>query len=506
MQADFVREEQPPGHRGVQYSVEKMVELIRKDRTDPQIVAFARRALRDAGLVGSDNQAPVKVARAIWDAMKRQGIEWVPDPVKAEFLAAPRHFIPSAEGRDDALMVCGDCDELTMVQAAVGLAALGAVGVETSALCLHSYSENKSIAHVLNAVYDPEARQWIRVDHTYPGGFGDFKTPTHEILISMPSGKTICNARSCSTARPANVEDGTPWDHGRLNGLGTPGDRMRLREPPANALGILLPETEETLGTFSEVLEINSWDLLGAVENFDSARTSLEDLFFTLNFTAEERAAYWDPKLDVDAVGLLDAAAITQNALKEVQTGQRAWAIDDEGGWVIARKDGEDKAIASTGAMISVLAGLLDEPDPPPALGDAPLPIPPPLIGVLAIGAVLVTLAGFYALVEALNSLADIARSAEIRAANDTIQECLKNSDADRCAKLAGAVAKVRSSREEQDANKARAEAEKAQAQAKMLGILATLTTLAAGAGAFVYFGGPAIVSSWIASRKKAAA
>jgi len=480
----------------VQYSVEKMVDLIRQDRTDPQIVAFARRALRDAGLVGADNQPPVKVARAIWDAMKRQGIEWVPDPVKSEFLAAPRHFIPSAEGRDDALMVCGDCDELSMLQAAVGLAALGAVGVETSALCLHSYSQDRSIAHVLNAVYDPEARQWIRVDHTYPGGFGDFRTPTHEILISMPSGKTICNGRSCSTARPAPVEDGTPWVHGRLNGL------------PANAggaLGVLLPETEETLGVFSEVLDLNSWDLLGAVENFDSARTSLEDLFFTLGFSAEERARYWDPQFDVDAVGLLDAAALTQNALKDVQTGMRAWAIDDQGGWVIARNEGEDKAIASTGAMISVLAGLLDEPEPPPALGKA-LPIPPPLIGVLAIGAVLVTLAGFYALVEALNSLADIARSAEIRAANDTIQACLKNNDAERCTKLTGAVAKVRSSREEQDANKAKAEAEKAQAQARMLGILATLTTAAAGAGAFVYFGGPALVSGWLASRKKAAA
>lgn len=494
---DFVRETQPPGHKGVEFSVQKMIELIRKDRTDPAIVAFARRALRDAGLVGSNNQPPVNVARAIWDAMKKQGIEWVPDPVKSEFLAAPRHFAPSELGRDDALMVAGDCDELSMFQAAVGLAALGAVGVETSALCLHSYSADKAIAHVLNAVYDPEARQWIRVDHTYPGGFGDFKTPTHEILISMPSGKTICNGRSCSNATPAPVDDGTPWDHGRLNGL----PRQR-----GGALGIMIPEEQKPhLQSFAEVLDLNSWDLLAAVENFDSARESLEDLFSDLKFTAEERAKYWNPQLDVDAVGLLDSAALTQNALREVQTGQRAWAIDENGGWIFARKEGETQAVTSTGDLVTVLSGLLDEPEPPPALGEA-LPIPPPLIGVLAIGAVLVTLAGFYALVQSLNALADMARSAEIRAANDTIQDCLKNNDAERCARLGASLAKVRSSREEQDANKAKAEAEKAQAQAKMLGIVASLATVAAGAGAFLYFGGPAVVSSWLASRKKAAA
>lgn len=491
----YVLERQPDGAKGIEYSVQKMLDLILQDRTVPEIVAFGRRALRDAGVVGQDKQDPIKVHRAVWDAMKKRGIGWVPDPIRAEFLAAPRHFMESEEGQDDALMVCGDCDEVTMIQACVAAAVMLAVGVETSALCLHSYSPSKKIGHVLNAVYDLESGRWTRVDHSGDWGFGDFKTPTHEVLISLPSGKTICSATSCERATPAAVEDGSPWAHARLDGL--------PRGTGLCTLGELSDGDEESLQAFSDVLDLNRWDLLGAVEDFSDARASLQALFDRLDFSDAERSIYWPVELDQEGNKLLDAAVIVDNALEEVQTGQRRWALDEEGNYVIERLEGETKAVSSGGELVSVLGGLVDK-YPPAALGE--LPLPPALIGVIAVGAVLVTLGGFWALVQALRELADMARSAEIQAAQDTIKECLKNNDAERCAKLGQTLAKIRSSREEAEADleaqKAKVEAEKT----KQLGIIATLATLAAGAGAFVYFGGPALVTSWLAGRKKAAA
>lgn len=499
--AEFTREVQPGGDAGIEYSVNKMIELINKDRTDPAIVAFSRRVLRDAGLVGNGNQDPVKVHRAIFDAINTLGIDWVPDPIKSEFLAAPRHFIPSEEGRDDALMVAGDCDELTMLQAALGAACALSVGVETSALCLHSYSPNKKIVHVLNAVFDPSTGHWIRVDHTPGGAFGEYKTPTHEILISLPSGRVICDGSRCDLAKPAPVEDGTPWVHGRLDGI--PGEAF-------GALDVGAPEgaeyDEETLSSFANILDLNEWDLLSAVKDFEQAYTSLVSFFDRMGFSFEEREKYWPATREAEADDALFAAEIVAAAIHETRIGARPWAIDEDGNYAILRVAGETQAIDNTGNIINVLSGFpAARPSAGAALGEA-LPLPPWAIVALSAGAVLITVGGFWALVQVVRSLADMARSAEIRASAEVVGECLKNNDAERCGKLAKGLAEVRSSREQADADKARAEADKAKETTRQIAMGLAVAAAGVAAGGFVYFGGPAVVSGWLASRRKAAA
>lgn len=492
----FIREKQPKGAAAIEYSVNKMIELILKDRTDPAIVAFSRRALRDAGLVGQDKQDPVKVNRAIWDAINKQGIGWVPDPIRAEFLAAPRHFIESEPGKDDALMVCGDCDELTMLQVCIALCCLLSVGVETSSLILHSYNPGKTIQHVLSGVYDRSAGQWIRVDHTYSDTFGAFQQPTHEIMISMPSGRVICNATSCTRATPAAVEDGSQWDHGRLEGI-PQGDG------PVVLSGLFSDDAdEETRATFGEILDLNEWDLMDAVRDFEASYSSLLAFFDRMDFSFAEREVYWPAEREAEADNALFAAEVVQNAIHETRIGARPWAIDEDGNYALLRNEDEHQAIDSGGSLINVLSGT-QEPMPPDALGE--LPLPPWAIVGLAAGAILVTVGGFWALVQVIRSLADMARSAEIRASTDVVAQCLKNNDAERCAKLGKSVAQIRSSREEAEADKAKAEAEKAKEETKqILAGLAVAGVVAAG-GVFVYLGGPAIVSGWLASRKKAA-
>jgi hypothetical protein len=497
MDLEVVREKQPQGHDGVCYSVEKMIELIRKDRLDPSIVAFGRRALRDAGLLGMENQDPVAVARAIWDAIKKQGIGWVPDPVKAEFLAAPRHMVPSAEGRDDALMVAGDCDELSMLQACVALAVALAVGVETSALCLHSYSASRAIGHVLNAVYDTKAGEWIRVDHTGSWGFGQFKKPTHETLVSLPSGRVICSGDRCDRAAPAPVEDGTPWDHGRLAGL------PRVEVLGFSTLGDMAGDDEGALAAFSELLELKAWDLTGAMDSLASAVESMHATFDYLGLSTLQRDQYWPLSREMETAALFDSAELALGAIRDVQTGNRRWALDENGDFAIERKEGETQALSSSGQLINVLAG--PAPHAPPGLGE--LPLPPVAIAALALLGIVVTAGAYLTIISSMESLADIARSAESAAAQDVLKECLKGGgDPERCAKIGAAIKGIREAREVPEAEKEKAKADQAKERTKQIGLAVGVVAAGAATGAFFYFGGPALVTSWLASRKKAAA
>jgi hypothetical protein len=194
-------EKQPPGREGTAFSMMNVARLTKESHTHPEVVAFARRACRD----GKYPETVIGRARAIWDAMRKQNIRWLPDPIRGEFMARANHFLPSEPGKDDAFLVAGDCDELTCLYLALFLAAVQSVGVESAAVLGHSYSPSQQLSHVLAAVYD--GKQWIRVDPSGDWEFGQFKHPTWETMISVPSCKVICNAALCASgpraARPA---------------------------------------------------------------------------------------------------------------------------------------------------------------------------------------------------------------------------------------------------------------------------------------------------------------
>ena len=497
---DVIREKQPPGHEGVKYSVAKMLELINAARLDPTVIAFGRRTLRNAGLMGQENQDPVKIARAIWDAIKKQGIGWVPDPVRSEFLAAPRHFIPSAEGKDDALFVAGDCDELSMLQASIFLAVVMSVGVEVSALCLHSYSSSKAIGHVLGAVHDGQG--WIRVDHSGDWGFGEFKRPTHEILISLPSGRVACSAGSCERAAPLPALEGQ-WDHGRLEGLGALGAPGGGAGVLVGTLGDMAGDDAATLNAYASVLEGNRWSLLEAVESYTRARESLARTFELLNLSPEEQAFFWPAAFEARAQELLDGAVLAEAVLAEVQRGERPWAIDTDGSYAIGKTDADTERVSPTGAAVSVLAGL-GEPAPP-ALG---APLPPAAIAALVGGGILLTLGGFAAIVLGLHELTEQAKIAEIRAGTETILRCQEGGGTpEECANLAKAIGGMRSSREAEEAKKAESDAKKTKSQVTGLAILAGLATAGAAVGGAFYLGLPQLAASAVSrwGQRKAA-
>lgn len=485
----LIRETQPKGHEGVKFSVAKMIELINKHRLDPHVVAFARRAVRDAGELGPEKQDPVKIHKAIFDRIKKQGIGWVPDPVRSEFLAGPRHFIPSNDSKDDALMVAGDCDELSMLQACLALCCLAAVGVETSGLFLHAYGGSRAFQHVLGGVYDRAAGSWIRVDHSGDFKFGEYKTPSYEALISLPSGRVACTSERCDRAQPLGVISDEPWDHGRLEGLPRAGGAA---EGVFGTLGETAGEEEAVLEAYGQILEGNQWSLVERAESYARARDSMGRTFDRLNLTDEERLALWPIENDQRADELLAAADLARKLLAEVQQGARPWALDDKGNFAIGRITGDREGISSTGNVIT-----LGESEPePPTLSGAPLA--PAVWIALVAGGVVLTLAAFYVIVQALSEITEMAKIAEVKAANEAVRLCLeKGGSPEECKGLAKAVAEVRSSREAEEAKKAQAEAAKAAAQARLAGIVVgVLGVGAAVAGGIWALGGPAAALS----------
>lgn len=489
----IIREKQPAGRDGATYSLSKMVGAIRTGRTDPTVVAWARRMQRDAGYPSD----VVGQARAVFDGMRKQNIRWVSDPVRAEFIAAVRDFAPSELGADDAFMVSADCEELTSVVAGCFLAGLqAAANIEQVAILGHAYDAGKNVSHVLAAFHD--GKGWFRVDPSGEGDFGWFKKPTHEILISVPSGSILCSAENCMTAQP--VRDSTPVEHVRLEGLPENADAAAVLGSLHSLSDMAQGDDEgdrQAGAIFGDIIAGQQSDLVVAAEDYAAARTRLTTLFDVLGFSGAERDERWPVARDALADETLSASDLLVRALQDVLDGRRRWAIDDKtGDYVVELLPTDGQRLTDSGQLVSVLQGLPREPLPDTSTLGA-VPLPPVVIALLIVAGVVVAVGGYYTIVESLRSLTKLAEELEIAEANKALAKCAENYEPDRCAKLGMQIANVRSSKAEAEAKGERARADAAAAQARLAGYALVGVGLVAAGGVGWYTGAlPAALAS----------
>lgn len=475
-----IREKQPKGNEGVAYSLRQVARLGTEGRLNPKVVAFSRRACRDDGVLGQvDGQDSIKVARAIWKAIKKQGIGWLPDPDKAELLAAAQHFMPSAEGADDAELVAGDCDELTLLFVALFLAAIGSVGVphETCAIIGHSYSQSRQVGHVLAGVHD--GRGWVRVDLSGDWDFGGFKKPEWEVFLSVPSGKTICSAESCSTARPI------PWmggeiDHVRLEGLLPRPGRVewcgqlgRLGASEAN------PQATGAEEEFGKLLDAQRWNLLTVRQEALEAHGSLLATAEKLKLSGEDLAALgWTPEDESQLDNAQQSAEYLAGLFADVLSGKRQWGFTEDGkDFAIAQLPDDEVRIGSDNLSLFSL-GPLDAPPEAPTTGTLGA-IPPPVAAGIVVGLGIASLGiAYFAIVELLRTLRTIAETAEQRAINEAWAKCAETNDPDKCANLVKAVGQSQSTVQNAKAERDKIDADRQKEQNNTLIILGTLATV----------------------------
>lgn len=111
----------PSGTEGVKATLRLMVKLVREYKTDPTIVQFARKILRDCNIPAKDHRGEVKCLQN-W---VRDNIRYVRDVRDVETLCTPPHILTERSG---------DCDDKSILLAtlleAVGFRTrFGAIGV-----------------------------------------------------------------------------------------------------------------------------------------------------------------------------------------------------------------------------------------------------------------------------------------------------------------------------------------------------------------------------------------
>jgi hypothetical protein len=482
-------QKQPLGREGVAFSLAQVARIVAEGQGDPLVVAFARRAVRDAGR--PDNV--LGKAKAIYDAMKKQKIEWVLDPVRREFMAKAKYFMPSAEGKDDALLVLGDCDELTVVYLTLFLESLESVGVESGAVLGHSYSASKQLSHVLAAVHD--GRQWVRVDPSGDWEFGQFKQPTWETMISVPSCKLICNGPLCASGprAPKPVKASPEMEFVSLEGLSSE-DAQSARlvdsfQPTDEFFSLALSrDTSFThdgtnavsaLGAIDEgsglgdggtpggdifgaaeaqaVADLITTDVMGVTQARDDllvAYGTMMHLFTEFGIDPKNNPYGWNADLETDVDKAVDAASLFAKAGDDALMGQRRVAMGDESeGYIIELLPSDAEKLISDGKDV-FLVNALQAQGTTSGLSAGALALVIVGVGLVA-GAFAIRSIAEY--LEARQHTLQIeAKLAQQKAEYDLIYQCAEKKDPAICQKLHQTVGDVQVAQEQAAAEKER--------------------------------------------------
>ena len=215
----IVHNRHPAGADGVRLSLQEVATRIRKGRNDPRVRAWAIRAIKDAG----GPQDARGQAQAILTALKKATV-YVQDPVNTEFMQAAHETLCL-----DDKGLCfkgGDCDDLVV---AYGSATLS-VGIPTKIIG-EAFNYNPVPSHVLAAIYDDKAKDWLRVDPSTDEPVGIYVVGTSEEWIdpmapgqpgvaSDGSGDFVgvgrLGAKGLAAATPPTQTNTTAWIVGGL--------------------------------------------------------------------------------------------------------------------------------------------------------------------------------------------------------------------------------------------------------------------------------------------------
>jgi hypothetical protein len=174
-----VRTWHPDGAKGAKVSLEKCAARIQQDYLDPLVIAFARRALAEAG----NPKSTQAKGQAILDAMKKRCI-YVLDPVNAEAIVSARHLLCLDENKIGMCMMGGDCDCLTCCF----LSCCMAIGID-GVLVGQAFNGSKVPTHVLASIYDSKGGRWYKVDPSTKMPVGQSYPCSHEVEVDPLTGK-----------------------------------------------------------------------------------------------------------------------------------------------------------------------------------------------------------------------------------------------------------------------------------------------------------------------------
>ena len=171
--AKIVKRAHPMGAEGVRVSLSEVCARIRRGMEDPMVVAWARRMIHENG----SPQTTKERAQVLLTQLRKR-VSYVPDPVGVEFMAQPRELLCLDPENKVLCFRGGDCDELVIAYASLTLA----VGIPTQIIG-ESFNDSKIAEHVLCAIQDTEADEWLHVDPSTPKPVGEWVRGTNEEWI-----------------------------------------------------------------------------------------------------------------------------------------------------------------------------------------------------------------------------------------------------------------------------------------------------------------------------------
>jgi hypothetical protein len=203
------RYSQPLGRAGVAHSLDTVAQKAIEGGRDEVVRAWDTHALKKCGFPKG------KRARAACFLADTRLYPWIDDPVDVEFIPAARLMMPNVLTGAEPVYLAEDCDGLTVRWLAMCLAA----GIRCRVIG-YSFSEDKQITHVLGAIWDDVALEWVKGDPSFQDmPLGQTQEFTWEQWRDLPSMEITCDDLKCDVRQAPSDAEGVV----SFVGVGQPG-------------------------------------------------------------------------------------------------------------------------------------------------------------------------------------------------------------------------------------------------------------------------------------------
>lgn len=281
----------PLGHDGIMESLRQVAAHVQKGRLHEDVMSWAGHKLVEAGSpVGN-----LARASALFDAFAKQ-YAYMHDQRGVERIAQAN--LTLGNGKDKKpLLPGGDCDDAVVAYAS----ACEAAGIPTAVV--GAAYEGSDIGHVLLMVSDGNGK-WVYADPSAKGyKFGQYKTPTREIILDTLTGEVLCDDTMCSPRMAGRVLDESKLPSQYLslaaeNDSGVPAFELAI--PKAAPFGVLRAE-----GNVAQLTEDDRAYLRGLIRQADEALQGMRNWY---RVAGEVAQALGQPLPGTDANPIFQAA------------------------------------------------------------------------------------------------------------------------------------------------------------------------------------------------------
>lgn len=221
----------PIGHTGILASLREVAKAIRDGRLHEDVISWSGHQLVAAGSPSGN----LTRAKALFDAFRKQ-YAYMHDQRGVERIAGAHLTLGNGKDKKPRFPG-GDCDDATV---AFG-AACESAGIPCAVVGA-GYDTERNISHVLLLVSDANGK-WVYADPSAKGfEFGQYKTPTREIIVDVLSGEVLCDDTMCSPRMAGRIlnDDAAGSKFLALNGIET--FELEAGPQPPSSLGTLEAE------------------------------------------------------------------------------------------------------------------------------------------------------------------------------------------------------------------------------------------------------------------------